>query len=391
MILTGAPASGPRILDAGNPKAAVGSMSAFRTLGLVKPAVLPTGKSPGDSRGLGQLLSAALLLLIGASGCRTAAQRDPPPGPTAPPRIVTAGWPRAVPSFGASAEAVLGDLERWRGLEFKGALEVEFVPQPRSGGEAACWYDPGARRLMVVKGASGDLDREVLVREFTHALQDQRFGLAPLRGRARDEDEARAIAALIEGEAMLAVSDLLPHEVGRQSTLPLRGPITPECFQQAFNEDAGMRFVQALREAGGWELVDRAFRNPPQRTAEVLSPSLYVERTRVRDEEELFTAWRLTPFQAGEYQPLGAYEVHFLLAVSEATRLRARELAATVRAAKSAHGEETTWILLLSSPQAAQEMLEAAWLAGATNVEASSPDQRLVCFRPPRGFLASHP
>lgn len=188
------------------------------------------------------------------------------------------------------------------------------------------------------------------------------------------------------GEAMLAVSELVPHEVGQQAALPLSGSITADQFEKSFNDNAGSAFVRALREAGGWELVDRAFLDPPQRTAEILHLPRYLEQTRKSDEDALFAAWRLSPFVIGEYEQLGAYDIQHLLARSEATRPRAAQLAASVMAAKQVADPEPIWIVFMSDLDAARAMLEAVWIAGATKVEALSPDQRMVSFRPPAGL-----
>jgi hypothetical protein len=88
--------------------------------------------------------------------------------------------------------------------------------------------------------------------------------------------------------------------------------------------------VRALARRGGWERVDAAFRDPPQRTAEILHPDRYLASSRAADEEELFTAWRLTDFVIADYEPLGEYDLQLFLAGSEELRPRAAELASTL-------------------------------------------------------------
>ena len=124
----------------------------------------------------------------------------------------------------------------------------------------------------------------------------------------------------------------------------------------------------------------------PRARERLAQPSRYLGRTRARDEEQLFTAWRLTSFVVGEYETLGAYEIQRLLARSEEFRPRAAELASTVVAGKSLRGPQTVWTILLSDAEAAREMLAAASAAGATRAEAPSPDPRMVSFSPPEGF-----
>lgn len=328
----------------------------------------------------------SLLLGFAVSGCRTARDEWHPPIPDAPPRVVTATRPRAVPSFAADSEAVLKEVEDWRGRKFQGRLEVEFVQdRPAAHADMTCWYDRRTHRLKVLEGKSGSVNRDVLVREFVHALQDQRFDLANLQDRVRDEDAARALSALIEGEALLAVSELLPYELGQQASLPARGPIAPEVFARFFNDSAGQQFVRALRDSGGWEQIDAAFRDPPRRTTEVMNPVLFLEHTRGSDEDALFTAWRLTPYVVTKYERLGAYDVQRLLCQSERLRPRAAELASTVIAGRKISEPDRIWIILLSSIDTAQVMLEAVRDAGATGAECLSPDQRMVSFKPPAG------
>jgi hypothetical protein len=289
----------------------------------------------------------------------------------------------------ADPDAILRDLERWRGRAFQGDLEVELVPRDHVGDQKLNgWYEPSTRRLVVVEGETDAMGRGVLVHELFHALQDQHFGLARLHAQARDADAQRAVTALIEGEAMLAVSELLDYDFEQHAKLPETGPLDPQRFEKIFHYGAGLRFVRALRDAGGWELVDAAFRDPPQRTAEILHPVRYLERTRERDEEELFSAWRLTAF-VGDYQPLGEYDLQLFLAGSEALRPRAAELASTLIAGKSVRcaktGGAALWIALLSDAGAASAMLDAVAQAGATDAEPLPPDPRLIGFRPPAG------
>ena len=242
----------------------------------------------------------SLAVLLALAGCRAGSQSAPPPPKPAPARVVIAGASGEEPGFAADPDAILRDLERWRGLAFQGELEVDLVPRGAVGdAKLNGWYEPSTKRLVVVEGETEAMGRGVLVHELFHALQDQHFDLARLHAAARDEDAARAVTALIEGEAMLAVSELLDYDFEQHAQLPPAGPLDPERFEKIFHYGAGLRFVRALRDAGGWELVDAAFRDPPLRTAEILHPERYRERTRERDEAELFDAWRRSSIVIG--------------------------------------------------------------------------------------------
>jgi len=323
-------------------------------------------------------LPLAVPLVLAA--CQSGGKTAPPP----PSRVLIASG--AAPAFAADPDAILSELEHWRGRAFLGDLEVELVPRSAVANERLNgWYEPDTRRLVVVEGESDAMGRGVLVHELFHALQDQHFGLARLHEQAKDSDAERAVTALIEGEAMLAVAEIIPYDFEQHAKLPPHGPLDAVRFEKIFHYGAGLRFVRALREQGGWELVDQAFRDPPRRTAEILHPDRYLARTRERDEEELFTAWRLTDFEVGEYEPLGEYDLQLFLARSEELRPRAAELAATLIAGRSlrdASGEAPLWITLLSDAEAARAMLAAAEQAGAAEAKALPPDPRLICFRP---------
>lgn len=339
-----------------------------------------------------------LALSLLASACRSgdAVARDhalaipaaPPsaPGAASGARLVGAGGAGPAPILGAEPDAILGELERWRGLAFTSDLEVELVPRsevadPRLNG----WYEPSTKRLVVVDGASAAMGRGVLYHELFHALQDQHFDLEALHARATGADASHALTALIEGEAMLAVAELLDYDFEQHAVLPPTGALDPDRFEKVFHYGAGLRFVRALRDAGGWERVDAAFRDPPQRTAEILHPDRYLASSRAADEEELFTAWRLTDFVIADYEPLGEYDLQLFLAGSEELRPRAAELAATLVAGRAITGAtpegEVIWLMLLRDAEAAQAMLAAAHTAGAYDLRSLPPDSRLISFR----------
>jgi hypothetical protein len=343
-----------------------------------------------------RLACLALSLLAAACHTGSAEARDhphvlpqpPPPadGAASGARLVGAGGASPAPVLGAEPDAILGELERWRGLAFTSDLEVELVPRSEvADAHLNGWYEPSTKRLVVVDGSTAAMGRGVLYHELFHALQDQHFDLAALHGRATGADASRALTALIEGEAMLAVAELLDYDFEQHAVLPPTGELDPERFEKVFHYGAGLRFVRALRDAGGWERVDAAFRDPPERTAEILHPDRYLASSRAADEEELFTAWRLTDFVIADYEPLGEYDLQRFLAGSEELRPRAAELAATLVAGRAVMGAtpagEVMWLMLLRDAGAAQAMLAAGRTAGAYDLRPQPPDPRLISFR----------
>ncbi|MEM7309578.1 MAG: hypothetical protein AAF682_23080 [Planctomycetota bacterium] len=266
------------------------------------------------------------------------------------------------PAFAADADALRAELESWRGLRFRDELVVELVPadhveDPKLNG----WYESRTKRLVVVEGKSDAMGRGTLLHEMFHALQDQHFDLARLHREAEPlgPDARRALRALIEGEAMLAVSELMSYDFERHAKLPAAGPLDPERFEKLFHYGAGLRFVRALREAGGWERVDAAFRDPPRSTAEILHPERYPRRERA-----LPPGWRGDA--PADARARGELELWLLLAGPTELRPRAAELAAHLRADVAWEaGAGLKWRLLFDAPGAAAEAAAAAEMAGA--------------------------
>ena len=119
--------------------------------------------------------------------------------------------------------------------------------------------------------------------ELTLALQDQNVDLATLRRQAADDpDQARALAALIEGDATrveLAYLATLP--AGDQAAVAgAAGPTPPArprtgSWRRRSPATVGREFAAALAEQGGNPAVDAAFRRPPASTAQVIDPKAY--------------------------------------------------------------------------------------------------------------------
>ena len=130
-------------------------------------------------------------------------------------------------------------------------------------------------------------DQTVIAHEYVHALQDQHFDLSPLDDADSNADRRLAFRALLEGDATLSTLlyanehvlaiDLLNlmSSVGGVETEALES--TPMFIQEtlAFPYSAGLEFVSALHDRGGWEEVNAAFEAPPQSSEQILHPELY--------------------------------------------------------------------------------------------------------------------
>lgn len=131
----------------------------------------------------------------------------------------------------------------------------------------------------------GAADRETLVHELQHALQDQHFDLGKLIDYTPgDSDRVTATHALAEGDAMSTMFDVTLGDAFMMDPGALRfamvasvammegGQATPRVLQASLIAPYvdGFRFVQTLRQRGGWHAVNEAFRKPPTSTEQLL-------------------------------------------------------------------------------------------------------------------------
>jgi hypothetical protein len=150
----------------------------------------------------------------------------------------------------------------------------------------------------VPKSRDGDL-RVVLAHEVVHALQQQHFHIDRIQV---DTGDARlAFLALVEGDAQVtaygavAALDGIPPARLMIQTSALHATddaaiALPEVSKLAYDQrqaltfpyEEGMRFVGTLYRAGGFDLVNRAYRTPPMQTAYILHPEVYLSGRTVR-------------------------------------------------------------------------------------------------------------
>jgi hypothetical protein len=159
------------------------------------------------------------------------------------------------------------------------------------------YYLPGRppKGRLFVRSSRG-LDpyaRIILAHELTHAVTDQHFDLTRsdrLAAATGRDDEETAYAALAEGDANLVLQRYLRERLtpAEQAAAGLasagdRAPTrdaAPAVIREkmTFPYDEGLRFVFRLYQAGGWAAVNRAYRDPPASTEQVLHPDRYLGR-----------------------------------------------------------------------------------------------------------------
>ncbi|MDX1661189.1 MAG: hypothetical protein R3326_05315 [Gemmatimonadota bacterium] len=162
--------------------------------------------------------------------------------------------------------------------------------------QIAGYYDPARKTFYLADWLPELLQRAVVAHEVTHALQDQHFDLERwLAELPPTEDGALARAAVAEGDAMAAmlayvlvptgaslddlpgVGELLRRNAGAAGAAFPTFDRAPKALQRLllFPYVEGADFVLAVRERGGWDAVDRLYREPPASTEQILHPERY--------------------------------------------------------------------------------------------------------------------
>jgi hypothetical protein len=168
-------------------------------------------------------------------------------------------------------------------------------------GQVAGYYDPETKRLFVGSKPGAGLDgveRLTLAHELDHALTDQAFGFPKLLEEEYTpdglEDAAIAGLSLVEGDATLLTEAFALEHLSLADAFRSIGPALaaedefeklPYYLQASmiFPYGEGLTFVCRLFERGGWKAVDRAYRRPPQTSAQILFPERYFARERAVD------------------------------------------------------------------------------------------------------------
>jgi uncharacterized iron-regulated protein len=190
--------------------------------------------------------------------------------------LVTASAP-AAPMTQEKLDELMRQLEKdissVRGLKYKAPVKGKIIARSKDVERSLQgYYNLKDRTLYVFDDLAGNYQRGVLIHEMVHALQDQHFNLTKLHEKSFDSDAELALAALIEGDATFTMIEVLKKEqpaVARMLDAPLE---KSRDLQRAFLYSQGARYVRALKERGGWESVNFAYRFKPSSTADILHP-----------------------------------------------------------------------------------------------------------------------
>ncbi len=154
------------------------------------------------------------------------------------------------------------------------------------------YYNPDEQKMYIIAESVNMFAREEMTfaHEYTHALQDYHFDLNRLTADHLSNDAALAARALAEGDAQLVEAlftrqninqDELAYDGYRyifETAAELEG-VSPALGALAyFPYSGGEYFVRYLFVQGNqsWELVNRAYRNPPVSSAQIIHPEKYL-------------------------------------------------------------------------------------------------------------------
>lgn len=184
---------------------------------------------------------------------------------------------------GTNATSSQWENQLWEGLFVVGEdRNATTVYDETLGGSVQGYYQPGDEKIVIVsEGDSSTVDRETLVHELVHALQDQVFGLETDR---TTQDGVMARNSVIEGEASLipalyfdrcgsewSCPTLPSEERGGDSIERERGII----FVVIQPYEQGPTFVREMKSAGGWDRIDDLHETLPDSTEQVIHPDKY--------------------------------------------------------------------------------------------------------------------
>jgi uncharacterized iron-regulated protein len=177
------------------------------------------------------------------------------------------------PGLDATLRQMEKDVAAVRGLAFKTPVVGKVIPRPK-GAERGIqgYYSTKDKALFVYDDIAGNYERGVLIHELVHALQDQHFGLARRDDAPQGSDAEMALSALIEGDATFTMIEVLKKDQPRVAAMLDQPLEKSRNLRNAFLYAQGARYVKALKERGGWEAVNRAYRFAPHTTAAILHP-----------------------------------------------------------------------------------------------------------------------
>ena len=159
------------------------------------------------------------------------------------------------------------------------------------GSQVAGLYSPDDKKLYVVSksGGLGGLEKTTFAHEFTHALQDQNFGVGALKlDELGESDRSLARLSLLEGDAVLTQTMWQTQHLTQAELGQIMAAATddasikilldmPAILRESllFPYTLGLGFVSGLQSSDGWAGVNTAYGRPPASTEQILHPDKY--------------------------------------------------------------------------------------------------------------------
>jgi hypothetical protein len=168
---------------------------------------------------------------------------------------------------------------------------LEQMELELEAGQVIGFYDTTSKGLYVLSesGGVGGMEKLTFSHEYTHALQDQNFGLDKLAIDAPDEgDRDLARTAVVEGDATMLMTQWATKYLSLVELMQIAGESLsgPSADQMAhaprilsetlmFPYEDGQSFVHSIYDRGGWAAVNELYANPPDSTSQILHSDLY--------------------------------------------------------------------------------------------------------------------
>ncbi|MGD8622135.1 MAG: hypothetical protein PVH60_09285 [Anaerolineales bacterium] len=157
------------------------------------------------------------------------------------------------------------------------------------------FYDPLSQEIFILGFSFGGVEHYIYAHEFDHALVDQHFPLDAYGNYPiclTNEDQCKAVDALIEGDASLLMDQWWDQYASVQDyqdilrynppwyTLPEQFPPPYASVDAFFSYLQGRNFVEYLYNRGNWAEVNKAYQDPPESTEQILHPEKYIASER---------------------------------------------------------------------------------------------------------------
>jgi hypothetical protein len=193
-------------------------------------------------------------------------------------------------------------------------------------GGVAGFYDEETGELLVGTQTPNQLSpatRYYVAHELTHALTDQHHDLSPLRTLEETQDAsdaAFAYRALVEGDAVIVAERYrasftfqeqqeYQQEQNSRDRSALADVPAPLLQSFGFPYSAGTAFVNHLLSAGSFRAVDKAYRQRPKGTREIIHPGEYpAKEVSLPDFIDIEKIWKQV-----EAEALGEFDLRLIL------------------------------------------------------------------------------